>query len=402
MVETYFLTYLIIVCVVAVGGLVADYFLNPGTRKLLEQKHSGLSRITQKYNSRIRSLESEYKTEKSSLVSAHSSLRRSLRSSYSKRYDAVFSEYAKERMGFLNFWQNENKRYRLFRRLWAWTLVLGLVGMVFSCNHDIGGNIEEARMVQQQETTCWNAETIPLPHLTDGSQYVSNPDCVLAASTVSQINETMLRLDNDFGIETAVIVVNHIENDDPYRMAQDVGNRYGVGRDDRGLVIVVGYKDGSINMSPGRSLEADLTDAECYRLQQRYVVPAMKAQQPDSAMLYLADGLYAFMQKKPMPEMTLRSEASEESTMGLYFIFLVGWLIFGLFLDRKYEWLGVYGVTALLSNPFVEAPVFVSTGGGGFSSGGSRGGFGGGFGGGGFSGGYGGGSFGGGGATSRW
>ena len=229
---------------------------------------------------------------------------------------------------------------------------------------------------------------------------------MLSPSTVSRINETMLKLDNELGIETAVIVVNHIAGDDPFRLAQDVGNRYGVGRNDRGLVIVVGYQDHSINISPGRSLEADLTDAECYRLQQQYVVPGMKVEQPDSAMIYLAEGLYALMKGKPLPDMDISRPVKDESmALGLYFWFLVGFLVLTMFLERKFEWFGVYGTMALMANPFVAAPVFVSTGGGGGFGGSSRGGFGGGGsfgGGGGFGGGYGGGSFGGGGATSRW
>ena len=46
-------------------------------------------------------------------------------------------------------------------------------------------------------------------------------------------------------------------------------------------------------------------------------------------------------------------------------------------MERKYEWLAVYGVGALISNPFIDTPVYVSTGGSGFGSSGSRGGFGG-------------------------
>ena len=393
-----FYTFLIIIGIVVAGGFAADYFLNPGTHKLLSDKRAGVSQITAKYNEQIRALESQYKTDKASLV-ATSSGTRTLRRTYSSRYESLRREYVKERMGFIEFWKNENKRYALFRKIWGWILVLGLCGAVFSCTYEMDGLVE-AEPTASHSTTYWNAENIPLPHLTDGSQYVSNPDNVLAESTVSQINQTMRQIDTEFGVESAVVVVNHIENDDPYRMAQDIGNRYGVGRQDRGLVIVVGYEDHSINISLGRSLEADLTDAECYRLEQRYVVPAMKVYQPDSAMLYLAEGLYAFLQKKPMPEMELQNKDDELSSLGLYFWFIVMWIVLTMIMDRKYEWLAVYSSTALLSNPFAEQTVYVSSGG---FSGGSRGGFGGGFGGGGsFGGGYGGGSFGGGGATSRW
>ena len=399
--EAIFRGFLIVSAILVGIGLLADLFLNPNDRQIISQKRSGLSRIASKYNQQIRELQSQYKSEKASGASSLSG--RSLKRNYSARYENLRKEYLKERQDFIAFWKNENKRYALFGRLWGWLLVLIMCGAVFSCSYSLDVAVDNCPQTEQAGPIYWNADNIPLPHLTDGSLYVSNPDSVLSATTVSRINETMLQLDNELGIETAVIVVNHIENDDPFRLAQDVGNRAGIGRNDRGLVIVVGYQDHSINISPGRSLEADLTDAECYRLEQRYVIPGMKAEQPDSAMLYLAEGLYALMKDKPLPEMNIERPVTDESmALGLYFWFSVGWLVLTMFLERKFEWLAVYGTVALLANPFAEAPVYVSTGGGGFG-GNSRGGFGsgGGFGGG-FGGGYGGGSFGGGGATSRW
>ncbi len=255
-----------------------------------------------------------------------------------------------------------------------------------------------------QSVTYWNADNIPIPYLQDSTQYVSNPDHVLAKPTVDRMNRTLQRVKIQFGIESVVIIVNHIENDDPFRMAQDVGNKYGVGRGDRGLIVVCGYEDHSINISPGRSLEGDLTDAECHRLEQRYVVPAMKENMPDSAMLYLTEALYSTLQKKELPTMMLSQSSDDDvdpataKAIGFTFAFLVGWFLVFFRLNRKYAWIPAIGAAQLLANPFYEAPQDHggTFGGGFFGSGGGGGG--GGFGGGSF----GGGSFGGGGATARW
>ena len=165
------------------------------------------------------------------------------------------------------------------------------------------------------------------------------------------MNKTLQLLDKELGIESVFIIVNHIENDDPFRMAQDVGNRYGVGRGDRGLMVVVGYLDRSINMSPGKALEADLTDVECRRLEQQYVVPGMKAGMPDSAMLYLTDAVYSTLKKKELPQMSNLMETEEDDSlpmfMGLYLLFFIGWTVFFLRLNNKYQWLGLIGATAL-------------------------------------------------------
>jgi uncharacterized membrane protein YgcG len=148
-------------------------------------------------------------------------------------------------------------------------------------------------------------------------------------------------------------------------------------------------------------LEADLTDAECGQLGRQYVVPSMKAEQPDSGMLYLAEAIYNTLQKKELPQMTSLSSPveSEEDTqfgiLGLYFMLFGGWAILIGYLFNRYR--GSNGSSLLSPNPFAKEPetVFVIGGGGGGSGGRS-------FGGGGFGGGYSGGSFGGGGATTRW
>ena len=178
--------------------------------------------------------------------------------------------------------------------------------------------------------------------MTNGDLYVSNPDSILSANTVDSLNAKMKILDRDLGIETAVVVVNHLKDDDPFRFSQDLFAKYGIGKDDRGLVIVMAYGDHSINMSTGSSLEADLTDAECKRLQTRYLIPYVKAEQPDSSMLLLADGLIAMMSKKEMPtdaDTRISSLKSNEKD-GLkkeegYFIFYLVMLGFWYFVVRK-------------------------------------------------------------------
>jgi uncharacterized membrane protein YgcG len=258
--------------------------------------------------------------------------------------------------------------------------------------------------MSQQETVYWNAENIEIPYLKDSTQYVANPDYVLSQGAVDRMNITLQKLNLNLGVQSVFIVVNHIENDDPFRFAQDVGNKFGVGYHDMGLMVVVGYEDHSINISPGRKLEADLTDAECYRLEQQYVVPAMRAEMPDSGMIYLAEALYSKLEKKELPQMSrLTGQDDDDAAAGTiiaFMLLLFGWAGLYMVLNNKYLWLATIGTSTLKSNPFVSTGTYYVGGGhGGFGGGSSRGGFGGG----GFSGGsFGGGSFGGGGATSRW
>ncbi|MCH5307268.1 MAG: TPM domain-containing protein [Prevotella sp.] len=359
-----------------------------------------LNQLTRQYNDSIRALEDSYNMENSqlgwNLVFGH------ITQQYSKKYDVLAQEYEQKKQRLLRAYQQTNPEWTKWRRRWSWIFFIGIILMMGSCIGQLTA-LQPTPVAQPISNTSdkiyWNVENIPIPHLQDANQYVSNPDHVLTQTTVDSMNVMLKRLDIELGIESVVIVVNHIENDDPFRLAQDVGNKYGVGREDRGLMVVVGYEDHSINISPGRSLEADLTDVECHRLEQQYVIPAMREEMPDSAMLYLTQAIYSTLQKKNLPVMSLRSQSDDlddqvAGIMGIYMLLLTGWMVFFLRLNRKYLWFGLLGATSLLANPFYKEPlVTFGSGHGGFGRGGGSS-----FGGGSF----GGGSFGGGGATSRW
>ena len=363
-----------------------------------------LNRLTRQYNDAIRALEDSYNMANTGAGWNLSDLY--LTKQYSQRYNLLAREYGQKRHQLFQAYQQAHPEWARWRRLWSWAFIAGLILIMGSCIYQLPADDSPAAsaVASSTDNTYWNAANIPIPFLQDSTQYVSNPDHVLSQQTVDRMNVTLKRLDNELGVESIVIVVNHIEGDDPFRMAQDVGNRYGVGRADRGLMVLVGYQDHSINISPGRALEADLTDAECHRLEQRYAVPAMRAEMPDSAMYYLTEAIYSTLQKKDMPVMSRLSSSDDEideqvaTALGITLLLFVMWCAFYLHLNRKYHWFALVGVIPLLGNPFYVEQHTSHFGGGGFGGGSFGGG-----GGGGFSGGsFGGGSFGGGGATSRW
>ncbi len=356
--------------------------------------------ITQRYNQAIRNMEDQYHMQKAGNWSLSSHL---LRQQYSDRYDSLVQAYRHDCRQALAACAQADPEWAKWRQWWSRIFVGGLLALMVGCMATMPDEPQpqasSMMSATEQEQHYWNADNIPIPYLQDSTQYVSNPDGILSQQTVDNMNVTLSRLENNLNVQSVVIVVNHIENDDPFRMAQDVGNKYGVGYNDRGLVVVVGYGDHSINISPGRSLEADLTDAECHRLEQRYVVPAMRAEMPDSAMLYLTEAIYSTLEQKELPVMSSLVSADDAyedqvaTNVGIFMLLLIGWALLFVRLNSKYQWLGLVGAVHLLANPFIDRSVHFSSGGGG--------GFGGD--GGGFSGGsFGGGSFGGGGATSRW
>jgi uncharacterized membrane protein YgcG len=365
--------------------------------------------LTRQYNDAITALEESYDMESSQQGLLQKLTSSKLKRQYSEKYEELAQEYFGKRKTIFEEYKKANPQWTKTRKIWGRVFYIGIIFAMVCCSAAMPWSEEPSfaatsqAVSDPQETTLWNAENIPIPFLQDSTQYVSNPDHVLTQQTVDHMNITLKRLDNELGVQSIVIVVNHIENDDPFRFAQDVGNKYGVGFGNKGLMVVVGYQDHSINISPGRALEADLTDAECHRLEQQYVVPAMRAEMPDSAMFYLTEALYSTLQKKQLPQMSnLLADADDDvdeglATMGITLLAIIAWCVFFLRKNRQYHWLGMAGAASLLANPFYEESH--SSSGGGF---GGFGGGGGGFSSGGGGGHFGGGSFGGGGATSRW
>lgn len=378
----------------------------------MEEYKISLDQLTKQYNQAIQALENAFELEKGQVGRVNK-----LKEQYSGRYTQLVQEYKIKRQAIVKEYKETHPEWTKARKMWGWIFVVGILTAMTCCTMSLPDTPEHmaatetiegaasalsGSAAETTEITYWNANNIPIPYLQDSTQYVSNPDKVLSQQTVDNMNVTLQRLNLDLGVQSVVIVVNHIENDDPFRLAQDVGNKYGVGYGDRGLMVVCGYQDHSLNISPGRSLEGDLTDVECRRLEQQYAIPFMKREQPDSAMYYLTEAIYSTLEKKQLPvasSLMAEEAADDEAATVVFttFMAIIAWCIFFLYKNRKYHWLGLVGMVPLLANPFYVAPRssgssgFGGFGGGGHSSGG------------GFSGGsFGGGSFGGGGATSRW
>ena len=295
-----------------------------------------IDELTRQYNDAINALEDSYKMEASQTSGLQLLTTSKLKHQYSKKYEELATEYLGKKKEIFEEYKKNNPEWTKNRKIWGWMFIIGIICAMVCCGASLPSSEEPQTAVasqavsNNQEVTLWNAENIPIPFLQDSTQYVSNPDYVLKQETVDKMNVTLKRLDNELDVQSVVIVVNHIENDDPFRFAQEVGNKYGVGRGDKGLMVVVGYEDHSINISPGRALEADLTDAECHRLEQEYVVPAMRAEMPDSAMYYLTEAIYSTLQKKELPQMSnlLGSDDGLDDaagTIGLTTLALIAW-----------------------------------------------------------------------------
>ncbi|MCR5679830.1 MAG: TPM domain-containing protein [Prevotella sp.] len=406
-VTTVLLTTLIVL--LAIGYLLRHTDQRYDTEKKdTQKKNEQLKAIADKFNKKTDELQKQYLTEVKGLL--HSE-RESVRKNYESQYQLNKRDYEKEKSAFLKEWNSTHTQSKKLKKMWQWGICGGFIALLGACSFTIGATTEpekeKGRMEALMEKRSWSAENIPMPHMTNGDLYVSNPDSILSQEVEDSINVILKRLDENLDVESAFVIVGHIEGDEPVNMVRGIYKKYKVGRNDRGLVVVVGYLDHSYFIAPGRSLEADMTDLECNHLAQDYLIPGMKAAMPDSAMLYLARGVYALLAEKERPQMSAlkssqegQEDTSSKTFLG-FFILLIGWGIFASRQASKLGWVRS-GTSYLASNPFIEYTSSGGSGGGSSYSSSSRSSSSSSRSSSHSSGGYGGGSWGGGGSGGRW
>ena len=140
----------------------------------------------------------------------------------------------------------------------------------------------------------WNAQNVPIPFLQDSTQYVSDPDGLVGKAQKDSANFYLQKLKVECGVQNVLIIVGRVENQDAFRMAQDVGNKYGIGykKSRRGLVIVIAVEDHKYFIAPGSGLEGELTDVDCDDIARACIVKYMREDDPGEAVASVSRAIY--------------------------------------------------------------------------------------------------------------
>ena len=157
---------------------------------------------------------------------------------------------------------------------------------------------------------AWTPETLPIPYLQDSLRYTCNPDGILDVATVETLDSICHALETQKGVQTVLVVVGHIEGDDPYVFNKELFEKYGIGQKgaDNGLVITLATLDRSYFISPGKGLEGILPDAICKRIENKLMVPLLKEGDWDAAMILCTRGCAEYI----LGDDTLLKKAEEE------------------------------------------------------------------------------------------
>ena len=194
----------------------------------------------------------------------------------------------------------------------------------------------------------YNPNTIPIPENGEYPSYISNPDGILSDSICAVINRKLYRLEDSTGVKTLIMVIEHIEGDDPHQFSLQVGNLYGIGskEENTGLILTLATLDRSYCIMPGRGLEGEIPDITCYRIGEHVMIPRLKESAWDKAIDETVDAVSAILLKdtatvqRMIPSSPQSSYEEEEPTIfdvimgafiGIPLILLMFWVLFRLF-----------------------------------------------------------------------
>lgn len=123
-----------------------------------------------------------------------------------------------------------------------------------------------------------SVDDVPNVRLTDVRRYVSDPTSILSPAATDTINAILGRLEKSTGIETAVVMLPSIGENDIFDFSTSLFRKWGIGKkkSDNGLLILFVMDQHKVRFSTGYGIEGTMTDAMSKRIQMQYMVPAFK------------------------------------------------------------------------------------------------------------------------------
>lgn len=145
------------------------------------------------------------------------------------------------------------------------------------------------------EEKQYTLQDVPNVRLNDARQYVSDPSHILSGSARDTINAVLGRLEASTGIETAVVMLPSIGEEDIFNFAHELFRQWGIGKQksNNGLLILFVMDQRKVRFTVGYDLEGTMTDAMSKRIQMQRMVPRFKAGDWDGGMV---DGVRAAAQ----------------------------------------------------------------------------------------------------------
>lgn len=182
------------------------------------------------------------------------------------------------------------------------------------------------------EEKQYTLQDVPNVRLSDARQYVSDPSHILSAPARDTINAVLARLEESTGIETAVVMLPSIGEEDIFNFAHELFRQWGIGKQksNNGLLILFVADQRKVRFTVGYGLEGTMTDAMSKRIQMQRMVPRFKAGDWDGGMV---DGVRAAAQVLDGSMQPEPADDDEDMLVGIIaLLIIIGIAIFVIFL----------------------------------------------------------------------
>lgn len=168
-----------------------------------------------------------------------------------------------------------------------------------------------------------SVDDVPNVRLTDVRRYVSDPISILSPAATDTINAILGRLEKSTGIETAVVMLPSIGENDIFDFSTSLFRKWGIGKkkSDNGLLILFVMDQHKVRFSTGYGIEGTMTDAMSKRIQMQYMVPAFKRSDWNKGMV---DGVRATAK---VLDGSMEPEAADSDTDTSDILFSIGIIV---------------------------------------------------------------------------
>ena len=168
-----------------------------------------------------------------------------------------------------------------------------------------------------------SVDDVPNVRLTDVRRYVSDPTSILSPAATDTINAILGRLEKSTGIETAVVMLPSIGENDIFDFSTSLFRKWGIGKakNNNGLLILFVMDQHKVRFATGYGIEGTMTDAKSKRIQTQYMMPAFKRSDWNKGMV---DGVRATAK---VLDGSMEPEAADDDTETSDILFSIGIMI---------------------------------------------------------------------------
>lgn len=137
------------------------------------------------------------------------------------------------------------------------------------------------------ETKQYTIDDVPNVRLSDARQYVTDPTAILSTAARDSINAILGRLEKSTGIETAVVMLPSIGEEDIFDFGHELFRKWGIGKkkSDNGLLILFVMDQKKVRFTTGYGIEGTMTDAMSKRIQTTLMIPRFRKGYWDGGMV---------------------------------------------------------------------------------------------------------------------